>query len=68
MNDEEELGRVVYKLILQKYTSLWTDPSDVLVFTAYLGMDEIFTDLITGSKEKGQKWQKIHAICLLSVG
>ena len=36
---------------LQKYTSLWIDPSDVLVFTAYLGMDQIFTDYPTGSKQ-----------------
>ena len=39
-----KLGRVVCKIMLQKYISLWIDPSDVLVFTAYLGMDHIFTD------------------------
>ena len=38
------------------------------VFTEYLGMDQIFTDLPTGSKEKSKKWQKTHAICLLPVG
>ena len=47
-----KLGRVVCKIILQKYTLLWIDLSDVLVFTVYLGMDQIFTDLPTGSKEK----------------
>ena len=60
LNDVEELGRVVCKIILQKYTSLWIDPSDISVFTAHLGIDQIFTDLPTGSKEKGQKWQKIQ--------
>ena len=53
LNDVEELGRVVCKIILQKYTSLQIDPSDILVSTAYLGMDQIFIDLPTGSKEKG---------------
>ena len=61
-------GRVVCKLILQKYTWLWIDLSDILVLTVYLGMDQIFTDYPTGSKQKCQKWQKIHAICLLPVG
>ena len=56
LNGVEELGKVVCKIILQKYTSLWIDLSDVLVFTAYLGMDQIFTDLPTGSKEIGQKY------------
>ena len=55
LNDLEEMGRVVCKIILQKYTSLWIDPSDVLVFTSYLWMDQVFTDLPTGSKEKGRK-------------
>ena len=32
MNDVEELGRIICKIILQKYTLLWIDPSDVLVF------------------------------------
>ena len=40
---------VVCKILLQKYTSLWIDPSDVLVFTVSLGIDEIFTDYPTGS-------------------
>ena len=39
-----------------------------LVFKAHLGMDQIFRDLPTESKETGWKWQKIHAICLLPVG
>ena len=68
LNDVEELGRVVCKIILQKYTRLCIDPSDILVLAVYLGMDQIFTDDPTGSKEKCQKWQKIHAICLLPVG
>ena len=68
LNDVEELERVVCKIILQKYTWLWIDPSDILVLTVYLGMDQIFTDDPTGSKGKCRKWQKIHAICLLPVG
>ena len=68
LNDVEELGIVVCKIILQEYTCLWIDLSDVLVLTVYLGMDQIFIDYPTGSKEKWQKWQKIHAICLLPVG
>ena len=56
LNDVEELGRVVCKIILQKYTSLWIDPSDILVLTAYL--DHIFTDYPTGSKKKSWKWLK----------
>ena len=68
LNDVEELERVVCKIILQNYTLLWMDLSDTLVFTANQGMNQIFTDVPTGSKEKGQKWQKIHSICLLPVG
>ena len=68
LNDVEELGRVVCKIILQKYTWLWIDLSDILIFTVYLGIDQIFTDYPTGSKEKFRKWQKIYAICLLPVG
>ena len=46
-----KLGRVVCKMILQKYTCLWIDLSDVLVLTVYLGMDQIFTDYPTASKQ-----------------
>ena len=31
-------GTFVSKIILQKYTSLWIDLTDILVFTAYLEM------------------------------
>ena len=51
LNDVGELGRVVCKIILQKYTSLWIDLSDVLAFTEYLGMDQIFTDYPTSCWE-----------------
>ena len=50
-NDVEELGRLVCKIILHKYTWLRINSSDVLVFTIYLGMDQIFTDYSTGSKQ-----------------
>ena len=48
---EAKLGRVVCKIILQKYTWLWIDPSDVLVLTVYPGTDQIFTDYPTGSQQ-----------------
>ena len=40
----------VNKMILQKYTSLWIDPTYILVFTVYLGMAEILTDFPTESR------------------
>ena len=46
-----KLGRVFCKIILQKYTCLWIDQSDILVLTVYLGMDQMFTDYPTGSKQ-----------------
>ena len=36
-------------MILQKYPLLWIDPSDILVFTAYLGVAEILTEMSLGS-------------------
>ena len=53
-------------MILCKNTSQRGDPNYVLVFTVHLGMSEILTDF--PSKQKGHKWQKIHAICLHPVG
>ena len=54
-DDGAKLGTFVCKMIFQKYTPLWIDPSDILVFTAYLGMTEILTDFPTGSKQKMAK-------------
>ena len=37
MTDGAKLRPVVYKMILQKYTSQWIDPTYVLVVRVYLG-------------------------------
>ena len=66
--DGVKLGTFICKMILQKYASLWIYLSDVLVFTAYLGMAEIFTDFATGSKQNSRKCQELHATCLLPFG
>ena len=55
LKDIEELGRVVCKITLQKYTWLWIDLSDILVLIVYLGMHQILLDDPTGSKEKCRK-------------
>ena len=53
--------------ILHKYTS-WIEQKYILVFTVHLMMAQILSDLLTGIKQKMQKWQKTGAICLLPVG
>ena len=68
LNDVEELGRVVCKIILQKYTSLWIDPSDILLLTVYLGMDQIFKDYSTGSKQMACIFCHFRHFSLLPVG
>ena len=68
LDDVAKLGKFVCKIILQKYTSFWIDATNILSFAAFLWMAQILTDFQTGSKEKSQKWQKTHAICLLPVG
>ena len=63
-----KLRRVVCKIILQKYTSLWIYPCDVLVFTAYPGMDQIFTDYPTGPKQMACIFCHFQSFSLLPVG
>ena len=63
-----KLRRVVYKIILQRYTSLWIDLSDVSVFMGYLGMDQIFTDNPTGSKQMACIFCHFGPFSLLPVG
>ena len=58
----------VNKMILQKYTPLWIDPTYILVFTVYLGMAEIFTDFPTGSKQIASVFCHFQLFCLLPVG
>ena len=53
-DDGEKLGKFVLKMVLQKYSSLWIDLTDVLVSTPYLGMAQILADFQTGSSKKSE--------------
>ena len=68
LNNVEEVGRSCLQNNIAEIYFIMDRSKGCLSFTVNLGMDQIFTDLLTGSKEKGQKWKKIHAICLLPVG
>ena len=63
MTDDAKLRPFVYKMILQKYTSQWIDPTYVLVFRVYLGMAQIFTDFPTGSKMAKHTWSLSISCC-----
>ena len=67
-NDSTKLKTFVYKMILQKYTSLWIDLIYILIFAVYLEMPEIFTDLPTGSKQIACVFCHFQLFCLLPVG
>ena len=60
LNDVEEAERVVCKITLQKYTSLWIDPSDVLGFLQHtwglIRYSQISQQIIRKKVENGKKY------------